>query len=82
MEKPIDTETHGPYVIPLKPDPGNQMFGRSGFLCHGDSKKEPGTASLGCIIQNNIVRHGMWESGDHQVLVMPDLNVAPDVNKS
>ena len=34
----------------LTPAPGNQMFGRSGFLIHGDSTAHPGEASHGCII--------------------------------
>ena len=48
--KPFDSATHGPLCIPLIPRPSNDMFGRSGFLVHGDSKSRPGTASLGCII--------------------------------
>lgn len=47
---PHDTLTHGPYVLPLTPDPANEMFGRSAFLMHGDSVVDPGTASRGCII--------------------------------
>lgn len=41
---------HGPYVLRLTPDSGNEMFGRAGFLIHGDSISSPGTASHGCII--------------------------------
>jgi hypothetical protein len=48
--KPGETSPHGPYVIPLTPDPGNTMFGRGGFLVHGDSIQSPGTASHGCVI--------------------------------
>ena len=33
---PYDTKTHGPYVLPLNPDPENDMHGRGGFLIHGD----------------------------------------------
>lgn len=40
----------GPIVMRLTPDPKNQMFGRSGFLIHGDSIKMPGTASEGCLV--------------------------------
>ena len=53
---PRDTLTHGPFVLPLKPDPGNEMFGRSAFLIHGDSVVDPGTASRGCIIMSRAVR--------------------------
>lgn len=48
--------SHGPYVLPLSPDPGNEMAGRSGFLLHGDSLELPGFASRGCIIQTHSVR--------------------------
>lgn len=51
-----DTETHGPCVLRLTPHSGTETFGRDGFLCHGDSKENPGTASLGCIIQPRIIR--------------------------
>lgn len=47
---------HGPYVLPLTPDPANIMHGRNGFLLHGDSLEEPGFASRGCIIQTHSVR--------------------------
>lgn len=40
-------------VIRLTPFPQNQMFGRAGFLIHGDSINAPGTASLGCVIENH-----------------------------
>ena len=40
----------GPVCMRLIPDPSNEMFGRSGFMIHGDSKDNPGTASEGCII--------------------------------
>lgn len=56
-----ETSPHGPYVIPLKPDPGNDMDGdpdhdtedRGGFLAHGDNVHFPGTASKGCVIPLN-----------------------------
>lgn len=54
--KPINTETHGPFVLPLTPDEDNSMYGRSGFLIHGDSISHPGTASQGCIILPRPVR--------------------------
>lgn len=46
----------GPHVSVLQPDPGNKMFGRSGFLIHGDSIKAPGAASEGCIILDSKTR--------------------------
>lgn len=38
------------------PDPANDMCGRGGFLIHGDSTADPGTASQGCIILNRSQR--------------------------
>jgi len=51
-----DSQTHGPYVLPLISDPKNEMFGRSAFLIHGDSKENPGQASHGCIILTRMIR--------------------------
>ncbi len=68
--EPRDTETHGPFVLDLTPDPDNEMFGRSAFLMHGDSKSHPGTASKGCIIQPRTVREYVVESGDRQLVVV------------
>lgn len=60
--QPHDTVTHGPFVLPLEPDPQNVMFGRSGFLIHGDSVIAPGTASTGCIILARWVREDIAKS--------------------
>jgi hypothetical protein len=54
--EPRDTEKHGPYFIPLIPVPGSEMFGRSAFGFHGDSKEHPGAASNGCVIGPRPVR--------------------------
>ena len=61
---PHDTTTHGPYVLSLRPDPANEMFGRSAFLIHGDSVKSAGTASQGCVILQRSTREDIAESGD------------------
>jgi hypothetical protein len=74
---PHDTLTHGPFVLPLNPDPGNEMFGRSAFLIHGDSVVEPGTASRGCIIMSLAVRKQVAASGDRVLQVIS--GVAEDV---
>lgn len=67
---PRDTEEQGPYVLPLTPDPANLMFGRSGFLCHGDLTSGPILqASLGCIIMPRFARERLWESLDHDLEV-------------
>ena len=42
----------GQLTMTLTPDSDNEMYGRSGFLIHGDSIANPGTASEGCIIAN------------------------------
>ena len=68
---PVDTETHGPFVLPLQPDPDNQMFGRDGFLIHGDRIGQPaGSASEGCIILARATREKIWNSGDRTLQVV------------
>lgn len=67
---PHDTDTHGPFVLALTPRPDNEMFGRSGFLIHGDSVTHPGGASRGCIILPRAAREEVWNSGDHQLQVV------------
>lgn len=69
---PVDTAEHGPYVLRLEPDPANQMFGRAGFLIHGDSLEHPGAASRGCIIMPRFARERIWESGDTTLVVVQD----------
>ena len=70
MNPPVDTVTHGPLVIALTAHPENRMYGRSGFLIHGDSILEPGTASQGCIILPREARAALWNSGDHDLGVV------------
>lgn len=70
VEAPVDTVTHGPYVLRLVPDATNQMHERSGFLLHGDSIHDPGSASDGCIVQAKRVRMKVWESGDTRLRVI------------
>lgn len=67
---PVDTTTHGPFVLALAPDPKNDMHGRSAFLIHGDSISRPGTASRGCIIMPRNVREQVWKSGDNELEVI------------
>lgn len=54
--EPFNSSSHGPLVMRLEPHAENEMYGRAGFLLHGDSKLTPGTASLGCIVQDHEVR--------------------------
>ena len=70
IRQPFSSPTHGPFAMPLEPDPTNEMFGRSGFLMHGDSLEHPGCASEGCIIMPRNVRDHVWESGDRELRVV------------
>ena len=67
---PHDTPTHGPHALALTPEPGTNTFGRDGFLIHGDSVQNPGTASHGCIILPRTVRDQIAASGDRQIQVV------------
>lgn len=69
---PVDTISHGPFVLPLEPNPENEMFGRSGFRIHGDSKEHPGEASIGCIIMPRPVRERVHQSGDTVLKVVSE----------
>ena len=64
IEAPVDTATHGPFVLRLDPDPANEMHGRAGFLIHGDSLADAGEASHGCVILARVVRERIAASGD------------------
>ena len=70
IEAPVNTETHGPFVLRLTPDEDNEMYGRSAFLIHGDSISKPGTASRGCIILARSIREEIWDSGDRRLEVV------------
>ena len=61
---PEDRVKQGPYVLPLSPNTANEMFGRAGFLVHGDSLTNPGTASEGCIVLPLFARQRIHESLD------------------
>lgn len=61
---------HGPFILSLMPDPANAMFGRSGFLIHGDSIVSPGFASRGCIIAGRLIREAIAASGDTELTVV------------
>jgi hypothetical protein len=60
----------GPFAIPLVPDPGNQMFGRSDFFVHGDTISNPGCASEGCIILPRAIRNMLAASPDNDLQVV------------
>lgn len=76
---PYFSQTHGPYTLPLTPQPGTETFGRGGFLVHGDSLEHPGNASRGCLILPLAVRQQMWREGDHSLEVVEGLSVVREV---
>lgn len=67
---PYESIDHGPYVLRLTPAPENEMFGRAGFLIHGDSKKHSGHASHGCIVTSRQARTAVWLSDEHVLKVI------------
>jgi hypothetical protein len=60
--EPCDYEGKAKPVIRLHPKSSTNTFSRSGFLCHGDSVHEPGSASLGCIVMPHNIRTEMAQS--------------------
>lgn len=68
--QPFTHKTAGVFVMRLHPVAGTNTFGRSGFLIHGDSIKNPGTASQGCIVLPRWVRRTIWESRDLELEVV------------
>lgn len=70
---PVDTATHGPYVMWLEPDPDNQMGGRSAFGIHGDKVDfitHPKSASDGCIVTAHANRIVIATSACIRLLVI------------
>lgn len=74
ISAPIDTPKHGPYVLRLTPANDNVMFGRAGFLIHGDNIEHPGSASEGCIILLRSTRERIWRSGDASIRVVKEFS--------
>lgn len=66
---PFRHKKGGPFTLRLEPDKSNHMCGRDGFLIHGDSIKDPGTASNGCIILDQVLRRQIWNSKDREIIV-------------
>jgi Protein of unknown function (DUF2778) len=67
----------GPLVAHLVPDSDVQMFGRAGFMIHGDNAAMNRTASEGCIIAAHEIRleiAGSVAQGFNRLLVVPDLD--------
>jgi lipoprotein-anchoring transpeptidase ErfK/SrfK len=55
VHRPFDHVRLGPGCMFLEPNQGN-LFGRSGFLIHGDNRYGNNSASHGCIILPRAVR--------------------------
>jgi Protein of unknown function (DUF2778) len=66
---PVAQSHLGPFAIPLQPDADNDMRGRGGFFCHGDTTPS-GNASEGCIIMSRATRNRIAESGDNRLQVV------------
>ena len=58
---PTDHPRLGPLAFPLFPVDRSGMCGRSGFFVHGDSRRNPGNASHGCIILSRDHREALIE---------------------
>lgn len=65
-----DSPNTGPFTIVLEPALGTDTLGRSAFRIHGDSIVHPGEASHGCIILPRAERERIWNSGDHELVVV------------
>ena len=55
----------------LIPDANNNMFGRNGFIIHGDNTQGNQSASAGCPVINRSVRNQISNSGDNILRVVP-----------
>ena len=60
----------GPFVMRLTPMPGNEMFDRGSFCCHGDNAKHDYTGSDGCIVAPPLERQEVWKEPDHLINVV------------
>jgi hypothetical protein len=68
---PLDPPDHlGPLAMPLTPDVGNCMFGRSAFFIHGDNPALDHTASDGCVILDHPTRAAIAASADRRLRVI------------
>jgi len=63
---------HGlPASMRLTPNPGNQMYGRAGFLIHGPHANDHHDSSNGCPILAKSVRDKIGDSDDNCLQVRP-----------
>ena len=68
--EPYNSKRVGPFAIKLEPV-GHNAHGRTAFRIHGDSRRNPGKASHGCIIFPRKIREQIWASKDHRLIVLP-----------
>ena len=62
-------DSKGPLTIDLEPV-GHNAHGRTLFRIHGDSIRNPGTASEGCIIMPRSIRQKIAGSADKTLTVV------------
>jgi hypothetical protein len=71
---PLDPRDHlGPLAMPLIPNSGNDMEGRSAFFMHGDNALMNHTGSDGCIVMEPLIRaavNAARAAGDDQLEVI------------
>ena len=60
----------GPITMRLTPEEGTEVYGRSGFEMHGDSKEHPGQASHGCTVMPPWARKRVAAAEDRELLVV------------
>jgi Protein of unknown function (DUF2778) len=82
MGTAIDSPQLGSIAIPLIPDPENNMQGRSGFFCHGDSILHPGDASDGCCIQPHDTRVEMNSSTDRRFEAVAHIEIQSSTDEA
>jgi RHS repeat-associated protein len=63
--------TNLPGSMRLTPSPANTMYGRVGFLIHGDNSRGDRSASEGCVVLNPNIRNQIGSSGDNVLRVVP-----------
>lgn len=70
VSSPFCRPTTGAYSLRLEPNSGNNMYGRFGFLNHGDSRNHPGAASTGCTVMARPIRERIWQGRDREIEVI------------
>ena len=66
-----ETESKGPVTLEINAD-GHDARGRNEFRIHGDSRRNPGQASEGCIILNRRQREAIRDSRDRRIDVVDE----------